>query len=366
MKRAYLLVAVLAMLARPAVAQYGQQKKGSIRFAGDALVRYEWTLKIPNPPEGTVDENLYFLQGRPRIEAAFGPVELGVGGLFSYSKDDNTKLPDGEPRPTVRDNYFSRDARFDVYFARVKAGPVVAEGGRMLMPLPLTEMIWDKDLRPLGGVVSLDFSQVGSLSHFAVRGIYALKSHWFPDESKMLGGSAELAIETGPASQFLLAGSYLDFRELETLDPQIRRQNTRDDLGQLAFDYRVVDVLLRLTAGGQVPFALAADYCWNTSLSDGNKGLWLEAAMGALKISRVRLGYTYAKIDRDATVAAFNADDFYWFTGVEVHRLDLGSATGKGSSLHGIASWQRFKDSLVPEERDPWVQRYRIEWRYTF
>jgi hypothetical protein len=182
----------------------------------------------------------------------------------------------------------------------------------------------------------------------------------------MLGGSVELAIETGPQRQILLAGSYLDFRDLDTLDPQVRRQNTRGPLGFLAYDYRVADVLFRLTAGGQVPVALAVDYCWNTALSENNKGLWLEAAMGALEISRARLGYTYAKIDPDATVAAFNTDDFYWATGVEVHRLDLGSATGRGSSLHGIASWQRFKDSPNEEERDQWVQRYRIEYRFTF
>ena len=365
MRRVPLLVALLVMTAHPAAAQYGQ-KKQSFRFAGDALARYEWTLKIPTLPEGTVDENRYFLQARPRIEAVFGPVELGVGGLFNYSKDDNTLLPDGEPRLIVRDNFDSRDARFDVYYAKIKAGPVVIHGGRMLMSLPLTEMIWDNDLRPRGGVLSLDFSQDGSLSHFAIRGIYALGSHWFPDESEMFGGSIELAIETAPQSQILLAGSYLEFRDLDTLDPQVRRQNTRGPLGFLLYDYRVVDILGRLTAGGQVPVSLAVDYCWNTALSENNKGLWLEAAMGALEISRARLGYTYAKIDPDATVAAFNTDDFYWATGVEVHRLDLGSATGRGSSLHAIASWQRFKDGPTEEERDQWVQRYRIEYRFTF
>jgi hypothetical protein len=368
------LVALLVMTAHPAAAQFGQ-KKQSFRLTGDAFARYEWTRKIPTLPEGTVDENRYNLQARPRVEAVFGPVELGVGGLFTYSGEDNTVLPDGEPRLIVRDNFFSRDARLDVYYAKIKAGPVVIEGGRMLMSLPLTEMIWDNDLRPRGGILSLDFSQEGSLSHFAIRGIYARGSHWFggeselfggSDESEIFGGSVDLAIETGPRSQILFAGSYLDFRKLETLDPRIRRQNTRGPLGFLAFDYRVADVVFRLTSGGQIPFSLAIDYCWNTALSENNKGLWLQAAMGALEISRARLEYTYGKIDRDATVAAFNADDFYWATGVEVHRADLASATGRGSSLHAIASWQRFKDSPIPEERDQWVQRYRIEYRYTF
>jgi hypothetical protein len=234
------LALLLVMTALPAAAQYGQ-KKQSLRFAGDALARYEWTRSVPTP-EGTIDENRYFLQARPRLEAVFGPVELGVGGQFNYSKDDNTLLPDGSPATIVRDNFFSRDARFDVYYAKVKAGPVVAEGGRMLMSLPLTEMVWDMDLRPRGGVLSLDFGQAGSLSRFAIRGIYTRGSHWFEDESEMFGGSLELAIETGPESQFLLAGSYLVFQELNTLDPRVRRQNTLGPLGLYVHDYRVADI----------------------------------------------------------------------------------------------------------------------------
>lgn len=364
MKRVLPLAVLVVTTALPATAQYGQ-KKQSIRFAGDALARYEWTLGIPTP-DGMIDENRYILQARPRLEAAFGPVELGVGGQFNYSKDDNTLLPDGTPRLIVRDNFFSRDTRFDVYYAKVKAGPVVAQGGRLLMPLPLTEMVWDGDLRPRGGVLSLDFSQAGSLSHFAIHGIFARGSHWFPDESEMFGGSVDLAIETGPDSQVLLAGSYLYFRELNTLDQQVRRQNTLGPLGLYVYDYRVADVLARIVSGGQVPFSLVVDYCWNTTLSEDNKGLWLQVAMGELEISRARLEYTYSKVDRDATVAAFNNDDFFWGTGYEAHRFDLGGATGRGTSLHAIASWQRFKDSDIPEERDQWVRRYRIEWRYSF
>ena len=100
----------------------------------------------------------------------------------------------GRADKTVRDNYVSRDARPDVYYARVKVGPVVAEGGRMLQSLPLTEMIWDADLRPFGGTVALDFSRQGSLSHLAVRGLYAKGSHWFDDESVMFGGSMPSSI----------------------------------------------------------------------------------------------------------------------------------------------------------------------------
>ena len=365
MKRVLLIATFVVALASPAAAQFGQ-KKSAFRFTGDGLMRYEWTQGIPTPGGDLVDENRYLLEARPRMEAVFGPVELGVGGLFNYSKYDNTEFDDGLPRPIVRDNYFSRDARFDVYYAKVKAGPLRAEGGRMIMPMLLPEMIWDRDLRPRGGVVSLVFDQAGSESRFAVRGIYTKGSHWFEDESELLGGSAELVIGGGQKSQLSLAGSYLYFRDLDTVDMRIRRQNTLDQAGLYVFDYRVVDIHAGVVSGGQMPFVLSFDYAWNTAVDENNKGLWLQVAMGQLEISRAWLEYTYAKIDRDATVAAFNADDFFWGTGYQAHRLDLGAATGRGTSIHGIASMQRLQDGDLQIESNDWVRRYRIEWRYSF
>jgi hypothetical protein len=83
-------------------------------------------------------------------------------------------------------------------------------------------------------------------------------------------------------------------------------------------------------------------------------------------VSRAQAEYTYAKVDRDAVVAAFNTDDFFWGTGWEGHRADLATKAAKNSSVHAIAQWQRFKDSPDPVIRETWVKRYRIELRTTF
>jgi hypothetical protein len=98
----------------------------------------------------------------------------------------------------------------------------------------------------------------------------------------------------------------------------------------------------------------------------GNKGLWLAAVMGDLSVSRARAEYVYAKVDRDATMAAFNTDDFFWGTGWEGHKAELATGTRKNTSIHGIAQWQRFKDSPDPLLREEWVTRYRLEWRTKF
>jgi hypothetical protein len=378
MRRAALAAASIAALAltAPAAAQdqgAAYQKQKAFRFAGDSLARYEWTQDIPAsdsrcPPDVVpclVSENRSFFQARPRVELTMGPLELGVGGAFNYSDEENDIPPAGEPLLIIRDNYRSRDARLDLAWGKLTMGPVVLEGGRFLMPIPFTEMIWDRDLRPQGGAVALQYVSKTSTSRFALNGIYATGSHVYEDESVMYGGALDLKFASGQDSSLQLVGSYLQFEDLNKLEPPIRRQNTRVG-GLVVHDYHVVDLIARLTRGGQVPLELVANYAWNTSVDQDGHGLWLAASLGNVGTSRASLAYTYAKVDKDTTLAAFSTDDFFWGTGWEGHRLDLATGTVKSSSIHGIAQRQRFKDSPDPDVREQWVTRYRIEWRTTF
>jgi len=321
--------------------------------------------RVPGETEG-LGRLLLGLRGDEGGEGEDDERRGGEGGAFNYSDEENDVPPPGQATLTlVRDNYRSRDARLDLAWGKVKLGPVVAEGGRFFMPLPLTEMIWDRDLRPQGGAVALEFTPQGSTNRFAFQGIYTIGSHVFEDESVMYGGGADLTFGSADGSSLQLAGSYLQFQDLNKLEPVLRRQNTQV-AGLIAGDYRVVDLIARLTRGGQLPLQLVADYCWNTALDSGNRGLWVAVALGDLGVSRTRLEYTYAAIDHDATVAAFNTDDFFWGTGWEGHRGDFAMGTVKSSSIHAIAQWQRFKDSPDPTIRDQWVTRYRLEWRTSF
>ncbi len=372
MRRAATAVAPLAVLALASFAAaqdpgavYQQQPGKAFRFAGDTLARYEWTRDIPTA-DGLVNEDRYFLQARPRIELRVGPVELGVGGAFNYSEEENDIPPVGFDEPLlIRDNFRTRDARLDLAYGKVTAGPVIAQGGRFFMPIPFTEMIWDRDLRPQGGAVTLQYAPQSSTTRIALHGIYATGSHVFEDESVMYGGALDLGFGSSQGSGLQLVGSYLEFEDLNDLQLAVRRQNTRL-AGRYVNEYKVVDLVGRITRGGQLPLQLVGNYCWNTAVDTDNKGLWLAAVLGDLGVSRARAEYVYAKVDRDATVAAFNSDDFFWGTGWEGHKAELSTGTRKNTSIHGIAQWQRFKDSPDPLLREDWVVRYRLEWRTRF
>ena len=337
-----------------------QTRRGQL--TGDALARYEWTKDIPADDGGTTDESRWRVQWRPRVEMSVGPLDLGVGGELNYSQDRNDRPPAGLAElAIIRDNYRSRDVRLDLAYGRVRLGALEVEAGRFAMPVALTEMIWDRDLRLQGGAAALDLGGADSASRLVLRGFYAVGSHVYEDESSVFGGAAELTLGARTTSRLQLVGSYLEFRDLERLDPVLRRQNTVVD-ERLVRDYRVADAVLRLTTDG--PLTLVADYCWNTALSSANRGLWLSATLGALDTTRGTIEYTYARVDEDATVAALNTDDFYWNTAWEGHRIDAATGNAKGGGLHAITQWQRPKGAGAAAGE--WVKRWRLEWRGSF
>jgi hypothetical protein len=371
MKRPLTGLAVLVALSggAPALAQepepvYQTGDDFGAQLNGDGLSRQEWT----KDPPSAQDDNRWRIQLRPRLELGRSKVVLGVGGDFNYSSDENTLLPpDVTALPLIRDNYDSRDARLDLAF--LKLNPVSwlrIEGGRFLMPVALTEMTWDRDLRPQGGAVTLETRDHGSLKSASLTALGARGSHVFDDGDTTLWlFSGEATFTSGADGRISLIGSFLRFTDVGELQPLLRRQNTRV-AGAIVREYEVVDAIVRLRGGGRVAAQVVGEYCWNTAADDSNRGLWLALALGSLRTARGRLDYTYAKVDKDATLAAYATDDFLWATGWEGHRADLGLRVSDHSSMHAIGQIQRFKDSARVEERDVWVKRLRVEMRISY
>ncbi len=368
MKRAFALL----LAAAPAAAQDPQdnqffqrpEKKYSFEIMGDALVRAEWTRDIFVTATQFRDEDRQRLQLRPRLEIGLlGKVLLGVGGEFNYSSDENTKAPGAQA--LIRDNYDSRDARFDLAFADIQpVSWIRIQGGRFPMSLPFTEMIWDRDLRVQGGALTLGVKDRGSLKSLGITGLWSRGSHVFDDADTTLfsvGVSADIALSE--TVRLELVGAWLDYADIRTMAPNIRRQNTRAG-GQFVFDYQVLDAVVRLRFTGRVPAQLVGDFCINTDVDANREGIWAAFSLGALQRTRVRGEYTYAAVDKDATLAAYPTDDFFWQTGWAGHRLDLGVRLVDKLSLHGVGQLERFKDSPRPEERDRWNKRIRAELRY--
>jgi hypothetical protein len=180
----------------------------------------------------------------------------------------------------------------------------------------------------------------------------------------------QATIATGDLSALILTGSYTTWRDLETLESFLWRENRRAWAGgPPAGPFDVVDGVVRFSYFGDIPFSLLADVCVNTAVDDENLGVWLGATVGSFASGRWTGEYTYALVDRDATVAAFGADDYLWVTGWEGHRgqvdvklLERPRSSGVstlGARVEGILT--RYKDSPIEIRRDHWSKRIRVE-----
>jgi hypothetical protein len=350
-------------MAQDAAPAYQNSSSSNFHFRLDGLFRQEWTKDIWVSDTVRRDDDRQRGQLRPRVEFGGQTFVLGVGGDFNYSSDKNV-----DPKPALlRDNYNSRDARLDLAFAKIE--PVRwlrIDGGRFEMPVGLTEMIWDRDLRPQGAALTFQRKDDSGISRFGVTGLWARGSHVFDDNKVDMFIVSGQATFTGPVdSRFQIVASYLDFQKIQNLERMIRRQNTRVS-GQLVNDYRVFDAVGRLSQGGNLPVQLVADISWNTAVDENKRGVWLAAALGSLKTSRLRAEYTYATVDKDATLGAYATDDFFWTTGWKGHRGEIATKVGDKTSLHLIGQLQRFKDSPNEDEQSHWDKRYRLELRVRY
>jgi hypothetical protein len=365
------MLALALVGASPSVAQEGEtpavyqaEEQYSFKLKGDGLLRREWTRDIFQAPSQTRNR----LQARPRLEIGFKQLLLGVGGEFNYSSDHNTRPPANTAVQTlIRDNYDSRDARLDLAFLSVKPARFLRlEGGRFFMPIGFTEMIWDRDLRPQGGAVTLETRDRGRLQRLGLTLLGAQGSHVFDDDdTRLLVASAQGVLGTSERTRLELMAAFMKWDDVNTLETRLRRQNTRV-AGAIVREYEVVDLVARFHLDGGVKGELVADYSVNTKADDQKNGLWLAAVVGSTRLNRARGEYVFAKVDKDATVAAYGTDDFFWVTGWEGHRLDLGVRLIEHFALHAVGQAQRFKDSPNVAERDHWQKRYRLDLRATF
>lgn len=350
-------MAVLVLgVATTGVAQNVYQSEPPVSLSVDGFYRNEWTQDLFSGE----DQDRWRLQLRPLIMLNAGPFELGVGGDFNWSDTDNTEPPTGQSRIRLqRDNFSSQNARVDRAFARVSPlSWLQLEGGRFDMPLGITEMIWDRDVRAQGGAVALrSFDRFG-LGELSVTALGSRGSHVFDDagvNTLMFAGF----LDTGGLQ---LTGSFIRFTDLDGMHPSLRRQNSRDATGNYLYDrYEVFDIVARLSRDGSLSSELVVDYAWNRAADDLNKGLWVRVRLGSRQMARAAVEYTYADVDRDVTLAAYATDDFIWSTGWLGHRGDLELKVTDNSFIKLTAQWQRFTASANPEERNHWVKRYRVD-----
>ena len=97
------------------------------------------------------------------------------------------------------------------------------------------------------------------------------------------------------------------------------------------------------------------------------QGYWAEAQFGQTKVKGDwRFGYTFARIEREAVVSAFNASDIRQPTNVAQHRIEgaYQAYPNVTLALTTFIGRQLITEQTPNEER--WLKRMQFDFNYKF
>ncbi|MEM9301087.1 MAG: putative porin [Pseudomonadota bacterium] len=269
-----------------------------------------------------------------------GNVELGAAVKLSQGTDSE--------RDNVRnlDNESSDDFEIGELYLRSAFGDHwLGEAGRTRLPFRLTPMVWDRDFRPAGASLAFD-RELRTFDRLSLTLGYLAPLHIDESDSRLAGAQFGYRWREGAPTETSASLSYLVFDDLEELTREGRaRTNSRGPDGLLLFDYTLLDLIIeqRLSVMNR-PLALAVNVTKNLDPSDENEAARFSARFGdARDAGAWEFGYAYQRVQRDAVMAAFNEDDWWFPTRMRGFRL---------WAAYGITDWLTLEAAYFRERRD--------------
>ncbi len=276
-------------------------------FFGDVLLRYDRTENIPRP----VDPNIEREFGRGRVGVLYDPIPtLQFGGAIKLADASNGNNEDR----SYNNNERSRDVSIDQLFVRWKPtdGTSVLVG-KAVFPFELTPMVWDTDLRPVG--VSGDTSvNVNAFDRIEFTAGYFNGNLPYGDNSRIAAGQAAYRWHEGQPVNGAIIVSYLDFSNLDELTLQgLSRSNLKIG-NHLVSDYRLLDTqFVGRMRPWDLPLEARIDLLRNLGADQASDGARGSIVLGDRRVPHGwEFGFSAQRIQREAAMAAFNSDD-WWF-----------------------------------------------------
>ena len=389
---------------------------GHIKFSGDLRLRFE-----PFFGGGAANAPTPEARFRERYRLRFNVAskitnDFAVG--FSVASGD---LGDPISTNSTETGFFTRkpiaiDKAFGVYNPHYFK-PFTLTVGKFGYTWQRTELTWDNDLNPEGGSAAVAWDWKGAfVNHFAV---IAIGSPMFevgggPD-TYMEGGQVQAGFTLLPRVKFGANVAYYDFHNADTIAQNQTGGNgfatngiattgggsfgfggssDTNNFGVIAgkrvfaSQFGIVDAIARVdldTGFKRWPVYALFDYVQNTKAC-GNLSAFAAAAValptcdsrqrhgywGEFKVGQTKnkgdlmLGYTFARVERDAVLSAFNFSDLRQPTNVIEHRVEALYQAYPHVQLGvtGLVGRQIVTAQSPTEER--WLKRWQFDTIFSF
>ncbi|UXI66660.1 putative porin [Tahibacter amnicola] len=308
-------------------------------YFGDLLLRLDY---VDGLPAGR--DPLERLRGRLRLGTAYAPMpELQFGAAIELGQGSDAN----RDNRSNNDNERSDGGNLDQLWLRWQAGENTSVLlGKAPFPYELSPLVWDQDLRPAGASVDHSFA-LGDFSRLQLTVGGFAAQHLYDDDTRIAAVQAAWRWREGAPTNGAVILSYLDFSHLEQLTRQgLARTNRRIPAGgPLASDYELLDLqLVGRTTLRNWPLEARLDLVHNLGADDDANGARFSVVLGdRFERGGWEFGYAIQRSQRDAVMAAFSEDD-WWF-----HSFAHGVMPWVG---YGIAPHWSVRLAAFHEQRD--------------
>ncbi len=314
----------------------------SITFKGDLRYRYE---SINDDSKLDANKETYTRQ-RDRIRARLGAEakcndNLKAGIEFSTGQSDpvsgNQSLGDGFGKKDFKLNL----AYFDYNFFGDDPTEVHAIAGKMKNPFITfpDDLVWDPDLTPEG--LALKTQIGGGFATFLANGGYMwVQERSDKDDLMLYAGQAALKLQFVPEVALTAGASYYGYQNIQgydVIDWESKNNpygnstvngtvsgSTTNKAWASEFTPMVYFAQLDLWVAGK-PLAIYAQELSNGDANKNNNGHLYGVTLGKAKNPETwEVGYSYAELEKDATVGMFTDSDRWG-----------GGTDGRGHKVYG-------------------------------
>ncbi|NOY82938.1 MAG: hypothetical protein GXP31_18220 [Kiritimatiellaeota bacterium] len=351
----------------------------SLKLQGDLRVRYERRSKDTGAVANK-KENRDRMRSRFRLGFVWtnSTEDWEIGAGLATGGDDGRSTNDTWNEKKL---FETGDIRLDYAYAKHKWDNLAITLGQQKNPFVTSYILWDSDLRPTGLTAQLRADNVfATLGYYNVLWGANLKGNADDYSVEMFAGQIGVKYETEDGIGFLAAaGTYLftdSFREATAGGTDPYKYSSGLYNVDSSYDVQLGDVYAQVTGKVGSANVKAYGHAVKNFGADGAKSqqggtidpsdndlAWLLGF--ALKYDRIKLGYSYARIEADSVFGPMKDSDFGETAGLvdtnlEGHKLGLSYAVTPHFSL-GLTTM------LVQEiEGDKDAKLYQFDAVYKF
>ncbi len=309
----------------------------SVTFKGDLRYRYE---TIADDSKLDADKDTYTRQ-RDRIRA-----RLGAEAKANANLKAGIRLSTGQSDPvsgnqTIGDGFGKKEFRLDLAYFDYNFLPEATDaelhliGGKMnnpFMTLP-DDLVWDGDLTPEGLALKAQ-KTLGKVTLYGNGGYLWVQERADTDDSLLTAGQAAMRIDFMPEVALTLGVAYYGFSNLEgnnVIDWENKNNaygnstqkgtvsgSTTNKAWKMDYTPMVPFVQLDLYVAGK-PLSLFGQQIGNSEADSLDSGYMVGVSYGKAKnVKTYEIGYSYAELEKDATVGMFTDSD-RWGGGTDGH-----------------------------------------------